>query len=389
MESSFNTNFSNINIKKDSKQATDVGALAFTQGNNVHFAPGQFKPQTKKGQELIGHEFAHVVQQREGKVKANKQIGKFPINDNKDLEKQADEQGKKAADGVLQKKHNKATLSNNKVIQAWKPDFNKEGDVVLERKRKDNAETFMIELKLSGYEITPEEAKNIVNDIDGKTQNYINLNIASSKLNKLSRLSELLDIVKGQYHSAIEENDKPKTKDIKEGKEGNCVKYALSNNKGYIEIEPWDEKAQKILDSQYDRIAEEDINNKLKACETRIRYRNKMYGIEVAMYEDGLGMRHISRFIWQDKNNVKYAISKDSNALGLIIGKVDDSWNTFDEFEDIIDIKEESYDIKLMNKEIEELRNQLKRKRKRNSVKEFEKVYYNPKSQETKTEKGE
>ncbi len=100
----FNTNFSNVNIKKDSQQATDVGALALTQGDSVHFAPGQFKPETKKGQELIGHEFAHVVQQREGKVKANKQIGKFPINDNKDLEKQADEQGKKAADGVLQRK---------------------------------------------------------------------------------------------------------------------------------------------------------------------------------------------------------------------------------------------------------------------------------------------
>ncbi len=96
MESSFNTNFSNINIKKDSQQATDTDALAFTQGNNVHFAPEQLKPETKKGQELIGHEFAHVVQQREGKVKANKQIDKFPINDNKDLEKQADEQGKKA-----------------------------------------------------------------------------------------------------------------------------------------------------------------------------------------------------------------------------------------------------------------------------------------------------
>ncbi len=100
---------SNINIKKDSQQATDVGALAFTQGDSVHFAPGQFKPETKKGQELIGHEFAHVVQQREGKVKANKQIGKFPINDNKNLEKQADEQGKKAADGVLDEESSEPT----------------------------------------------------------------------------------------------------------------------------------------------------------------------------------------------------------------------------------------------------------------------------------------
>ncbi len=130
MESSFNSNFSNINIKKDSQQATDVGALAFTQGDSVHFAPGQFKPETKKGQELIGHEFAHVVQQREGKERANKQIGRFPINDNKDLEKQADEQGKKAADGVLQRKEKDVTVQAKGVNINDDPALEKEADVM-------------------------------------------------------------------------------------------------------------------------------------------------------------------------------------------------------------------------------------------------------------------
>ncbi len=97
MQGAFDTDFSDVNIHEDSKTASDLGALAFTQGNNVHFAPGQFKPDTQAGKELIGHEFTHVVQQREGKVQPNKQIGKFNINDNSSLENEADTQGAKAA----------------------------------------------------------------------------------------------------------------------------------------------------------------------------------------------------------------------------------------------------------------------------------------------------
>ncbi len=146
MESSFNTDFTNVNIKKDSQQAIDIGALAFTQGNSVHFAPGQFKPETKKGQELIGHEFAHVVQQREGKVKANKQIGKFPINDNKNLEKQADEQGKKAADGVLQRKEKDVTVQAKGVNINDDSALEKDADIMGDRaaniKKNENGKVF-------------------------------------------------------------------------------------------------------------------------------------------------------------------------------------------------------------------------------------------------------
>ncbi|MGK0363321.1 MAG: hypothetical protein ACI85O_000366 [Saprospiraceae bacterium] len=62
MENSFQSDFSNVNFHTNSHSATDVGALAYAQGNDVHFAPGQFKPNTQSGQELIGHELAHVVQ---------------------------------------------------------------------------------------------------------------------------------------------------------------------------------------------------------------------------------------------------------------------------------------------------------------------------------------
>jgi hypothetical protein len=45
MENPFGTDFSDVSIHENSDQATQIGALAYTQGSNVHFAPGQFEPE--------------------------------------------------------------------------------------------------------------------------------------------------------------------------------------------------------------------------------------------------------------------------------------------------------------------------------------------------------
>ena len=99
MESSFGTSFSDVNIHKESSKASDVGALAYTQGSDIHFAPGQFKPETNSGQQLLGHELTHVVQQREGRVSPTTEVNGMPVNDNKGLEAEADQMGAKAAQG--------------------------------------------------------------------------------------------------------------------------------------------------------------------------------------------------------------------------------------------------------------------------------------------------
>ena len=101
MENSFGEDFSDVNIHKDSEQAPSLGALAYTQGNDVHFAPGQYDPSSQKGQELLGHELSHVVQQREGRVKPTTQGKGMPVNTDPALEKEADEQGKQAAQGKM------------------------------------------------------------------------------------------------------------------------------------------------------------------------------------------------------------------------------------------------------------------------------------------------
>jgi len=95
LETTFGHDFSNVSIHKSSSKATQVGALAFAQGNDIHFAPGQFNPHTSSGRQIIGHEFAHVVQQREGRVNPTTQVAGMPVNDNPSLEKEADVQGAK------------------------------------------------------------------------------------------------------------------------------------------------------------------------------------------------------------------------------------------------------------------------------------------------------
>jgi hypothetical protein len=44
--------------------ARSVSARAFTTGSDVFFASGEYRPGTSGGDDLLGHELAHVVQQR-------------------------------------------------------------------------------------------------------------------------------------------------------------------------------------------------------------------------------------------------------------------------------------------------------------------------------------
>ena len=69
MEKAFDVDFSKIKVMQ-SHLPTLNGSDAFTKGNELHFAPGKFDPSSEAGRQLIGHELAHVVQQRGGRVAA-------------------------------------------------------------------------------------------------------------------------------------------------------------------------------------------------------------------------------------------------------------------------------------------------------------------------------
>ena len=63
IESAFGADFGNVSIHADSALPAEVGAIAFTHGNDIHFAPGEYRPDTPAGLHTLSHELTHVVQQ--------------------------------------------------------------------------------------------------------------------------------------------------------------------------------------------------------------------------------------------------------------------------------------------------------------------------------------
>jgi hypothetical protein len=91
MERAFGQDFSDVRVHQGPRAAA-LGALAYTQGTDIHFAPGQYEPESPAGQALLGHELAHVVQQRQGRVSTTTQarIAGAGVNDDPALEREAD-----------------------------------------------------------------------------------------------------------------------------------------------------------------------------------------------------------------------------------------------------------------------------------------------------------
>ena len=98
METALGADFSAVRIHEGA-EAESLGALAYSQGTDIHFQPGLYDPRGQRGRELLGHELTHVVQQSHGRVRANTQAKGAAINDNAELEREADELGARAARG--------------------------------------------------------------------------------------------------------------------------------------------------------------------------------------------------------------------------------------------------------------------------------------------------
>lgn len=83
----------------------ELGARAFTTGNDIFFRDGEYNPASEHGQQLIAHELAHVVQQGGDSSTAPDQM---KVNDPADqFEAQADAAAdvvmNKSGDGVAQR----------------------------------------------------------------------------------------------------------------------------------------------------------------------------------------------------------------------------------------------------------------------------------------------
>jgi hypothetical protein len=66
MEAAFDSDFSNVNIHADAdadQLNQSIGAEAFATCDDIFFGDGQYNPDSRQGQELLGLELTHVVQQ--------------------------------------------------------------------------------------------------------------------------------------------------------------------------------------------------------------------------------------------------------------------------------------------------------------------------------------
>ena len=77
-----------VRVHYNSDKPATVQALAYTQGTDIHVAPGQ--------ERYLPHEAWHVAQQMSGRVEPTTEVGGMPVNDNEDLEREADVMGARA-----------------------------------------------------------------------------------------------------------------------------------------------------------------------------------------------------------------------------------------------------------------------------------------------------
>lgn len=116
MERSFDTDLSSVRLHHGGEAAA-MGAQAFTRGDDIHFAPGHFDPETRGGRELIGHEVAHVVQQRAGRADGVQHKDGPSLLEDAALEAEADVAGARAARGEPAGISSSATSTASAVVQ--------------------------------------------------------------------------------------------------------------------------------------------------------------------------------------------------------------------------------------------------------------------------------
>lgn len=88
IESLSGISMDDVSVHYNSSKPAQLQALAYAQGTDIHVGAGQEKH--------LPHEAWHVVQQKQGRVKPTVQAKGVAINDNQELEEEADVMGAKA-----------------------------------------------------------------------------------------------------------------------------------------------------------------------------------------------------------------------------------------------------------------------------------------------------
>ncbi len=82
-ENEFGLSYDDVRVHYNSDKPAAVQAYAYAQGPDIYLAAGQEKH--------LAHELSHYPQQMSGRVEPTTEVNGMPVNDNKDLEREADE----------------------------------------------------------------------------------------------------------------------------------------------------------------------------------------------------------------------------------------------------------------------------------------------------------
>lgn len=107
LERGLGRDLSTIRIHSDQVVA-DRGARAFTQGTDLFFAPGEYRPRSLTGQRLLAHELVHAAQQSDGEV----ETANGSLVDDPRLEAQADRLAARVTSGSGPAASDRAPLEN-------------------------------------------------------------------------------------------------------------------------------------------------------------------------------------------------------------------------------------------------------------------------------------
>lgn len=84
MEQSIGADFSSVRVHTGGEadaSAKQLGAHAYTVGDDIVFASGRYDPGSETGQRTLAHELTHVVQQRSGPVEGTPTAGGVQVSD--------------------------------------------------------------------------------------------------------------------------------------------------------------------------------------------------------------------------------------------------------------------------------------------------------------------
>jgi hypothetical protein len=177
-----------VKVHYNSAKPASLNALAYAQGTNIHLGPGQ--------EQHLPHEAWHVVQQKQGRVQPTMQMkGGTRVNDNKELELEANVMGEKA---IKVPSHNSSPIqlveSNNfasfissggtiqLIRRLFKTRIDRAKGAILHRPSKISKRLANGTVVIAGYEGDDEFTKDnktyryVYNQISGARIGYINTN---------------------------------------------------------------------------------------------------------------------------------------------------------------------------------------------------------------------